>query len=104
MVKNPLSNAGDMGLIPDWVSEIHLSPCTTTSEKTACPNKEPTCGNGKSQMPKLRPKVAKNKYINVVRRIFMNEAWKWKIYFYPILLPIINHMSTLTSRRGFSCG
>ena len=104
MVKNPLSNAGDMGLIPDWVSEIHLSPCTTTTEKTACPNKEPTCGNGRSQMPKLRPKAAKNKYINVVRSIFMNEAWKWKIYFYPILLPIINHMSTLTSRRGFSGG
>jgi len=61
VVKNPLSNAGDMGLILDWGNEIHLSPCTTTSETPTCPNKEPTCGNRRSQMPKLRPKAAKKK-------------------------------------------
>ena len=42
VVKNLPSNAGDVGLIPDWGTKIphatgQLSPCATTTELT-CPN------------------------------------------------------------------
>ena len=43
VVKNPPSNAGDMGSIPGGGTKIphatgQLSPCTTTGEKPVCHN------------------------------------------------------------------
>ena len=48
MLKNPLSNAGDMGSILDQGTKIpyaagQLSPWTTTREKPMCSSEEPTC-------------------------------------------------------------
>ena len=56
MVKNPPSNAGDVGLIPGQGTKIlnvleYLSPCITTRESMPI--------NRRSCVPPLRPNVAK---------------------------------------------
>ena len=58
MVKNPTCNAGDVGSILGWVTEIphameQLSPQTTTSESVFC--------NERSCMLELRPDAAKER-------------------------------------------
>ena len=73
MVKNPPSNAGDVGSIPGWGTKIphamgqlrpHAattqpvrarapqleSPCATAREKPAYRNKESACGNERFRM------------------------------------------------------
>ena len=60
MVKNPHSNAGDMGSIPGWGTKIphavgQLSPCTTTTEPALLnwrahmpQTTEPTCSGARA--------------------------------------------------------
>ena len=80
VVKNPPSNSGDTGSIPDQGTKIpqamgRLSPCATTTEpahsgacaatgeKTTHHNKEPECRYERSRVPQLRP-TQPNKLIN----------------------------------------
>ena len=56
VVKNPPSNAGDVGSIPGWGTKIpraagQLSLCATTREKPAC-HVEPTHHNKDLMQPK----------------------------------------------------
>ena len=56
VVKNPPSNAGDVGSIPGQGTKIphaagKLSPCATTTELA--------CHNRRDRMPQLRPGAAK---------------------------------------------
>ena len=64
VVKNPPSNAGDMGSIPGWGAKIpqavgQLSPWDSTREK-------PLCCNKRYRMLKLRPSTAKKKKIIII--------------------------------------
>ena len=64
VVKNPLFNAGDAGLIAGGGTKIphaagQLSPGATTREKPACHNEEPACPNERSCVLQLRPDAAK---------------------------------------------
>ena len=64
VVKNPPSNAGDMGSIPGWGAKIpqavgQLSPWDSTREK-------PLCCNKRYRMLKLRPSTAKKIIIIII--------------------------------------
>ena len=67
VVKNPLSNAENMSLIPDWKTKIphtagQLTLCTTTRERNprATTTEKPTWGSQDPTHP--------NKYINVLKK------------------------------------
>ena len=64
VVKNPLCNAGGVGLIPGWETEIphpgeHLSPraaaaeaCATKKDPTSCSEDPACCNRGLTQPDK----------------------------------------------------
>ena len=72
MVKNPPSNAGDVGSIPGWGTKIphavrQLSPWATATELAhlnerslrTTTREKPVCCNERSRVPQLRPDTAK---------------------------------------------
>ena len=69
VVKNPPSNAGDVGSIPGRGTKIphavgQLSPCAATTEpahsRASAPQLEkPACCKERSRVPQLRPDAAK---------------------------------------------